>query len=58
MILPLAGFGLIGIGFIHCRGLVTIGGYIYYRAGVAVIAAGIAMLGYWALANKNDNYNF
>ncbi len=28
------------------------------KAGGALVGLGIASLGYWAFANKNDNYNF
>jgi hypothetical protein len=56
--LPLAAFGCIGAGLLHCSGIVPIGGYIYVRLGIALIAVGVALLGYWALANKSSDYNF
>jgi fucose permease len=28
------------------------------RGGIVIIAFGVAALGYWSFANRNDDYNF
>ena len=59
LVLPLGAFSCIGLGTAICAGWITLReGYVYYRAGVACIAVGIAMLGSWAFSSQNKDYNF
>ena len=52
--------GALGL-LLLCLGMLIvwqIGGYLGSRLGIGLMALGIASMGYWALANRNDGYNF
>ena len=52
------GFLLIGLGLAIVRQMHQGGQHSGSRAGLSLIVIGIAALGYWALANRNNKYNF
>jgi hypothetical protein len=56
-----AGLALIGLGLLYIRAtysssITPIGRR--GRGGIYLIALGVALILYWAFANKNDDYNF
>jgi len=53
------GFGFIGLGLLTFWNAYRFAPHQISTRAVAVpIAIGIVFLGYWALANRNDDYNF
>ena len=58
-LLPLGGLASSAIGVMTLAGWITFReGYVFYRLGLGLLAAGLVMLGYWAFANQNKDYNF
>ena len=52
------GLGLIAFGVLGMWQTRAAGGRTMNRGLLAIVAVGVALLGYWALANKDDGYNF
>ena len=52
------GLGLIALGVIGMWQTRAAGGRVMNRGLIALIGIGMALIGYWAFANKDDGYNF
>ena len=52
------GLGLIAVGVVGIWQTRAAGGRAMNRGLIALIGVGVALVGYWALANKDDGYNF
>jgi hypothetical protein len=53
----LAGLLLMGTGGLIFLGMRNTSGYLATRGAAVCFAAGVAAIGYWALANRNDDYS-